>query len=303
MKTKIEKISYQGWPNCYRLANGEVELVVTGDIGPRIMRYAFAGGRNLFKEFPESLGRSGEAEWQLRGGHRLWVGPEDVRYTYAPDNDPVEVEICDGALRATQPVEPLTRLRKQIEVRLAPQGTEVEVRHRITNTNVFTMEFAAWTPTMMAQGGVGITGFPPRGTHPECLQPTNPLVMWAFTDLSDPRWRFTKKYLTLRQDPDNPVPQKLGMFNRDTWGAYLLGDELFLKRYAADPAKTYPEFNASFEIFTNADMLELETLGPMTHVEAGGSLEHVERWSLHRGIEIAEWTDEAIDRAVLPLLG
>jgi hypothetical protein len=44
---KVEKTSYQGWQNCYRVTNGEVELIVTGDIGPRVMRYGFVGGRNL----------------------------------------------------------------------------------------------------------------------------------------------------------------------------------------------------------------------------------------------------------------
>ena len=36
---KIEKASYQGWPNCYQVTNGEVELIVTGDVGPRIIRF------------------------------------------------------------------------------------------------------------------------------------------------------------------------------------------------------------------------------------------------------------------------
>ena len=63
---KIEKTNYQGWPNCYRMTNGEVELVITGDIGPRIMRYAFVGGRNLFHEFAGQMGRSGESTWQNR---------------------------------------------------------------------------------------------------------------------------------------------------------------------------------------------------------------------------------------------
>ena len=63
----IDKIDYQGWPNSYRISNGEVELIVTGDIGPRIMRYGFVGGQNLFKEYPDTLGKSGEADWQLRG--------------------------------------------------------------------------------------------------------------------------------------------------------------------------------------------------------------------------------------------
>jgi hypothetical protein len=75
---KIEKTNYQGWPNSYRISNGEVEVIVTSDIGPRIMRYAFPGGQNVFKEFAEGLGKSGEEKWQLRGGHRIWFAPEDA---------------------------------------------------------------------------------------------------------------------------------------------------------------------------------------------------------------------------------
>ena len=84
---------------------------------------------------------------------------------------------------------------------------------------------APWILTMMAQGGAGIHGFPPRGTHPEMLEPTNPLVMWAFTHLDDPRWRLSRKYLVLRQDPNNANPQKLGAYNRHTWGVKDRGIE------------------------------------------------------------------------------
>ena len=63
---------------------------------------------------------------------------------------------------------------------------------------------------MMAQGGTGISGFPPRGTHPANLEATNPLVMWAYTNLADFRWRFTRKYQTLRQDPNNKEAPKAG---------------------------------------------------------------------------------------------
>ena len=90
---KIEKTSYDGWPNCYRITNGEVELIVTTDVGPRVIRYGFVGGQNLFKEFKEQLGKSGEKEWQARGGHRLWFSPEDAKLTYALDNGPVKASI------------------------------------------------------------------------------------------------------------------------------------------------------------------------------------------------------------------
>jgi hypothetical protein len=156
---------------------------------------------------------------------------------------------------------------------------------------------------MMAPGGVAISGFPPRGTHPKDLPATNPLVMWAYTDLSDPRWKFTRKYLTLRQDPANPNAQKLGMFNPDTWAVYVLRGEAFVKRTQADPAKTYPDFGCAFETFTNGDFLEIETLGPLSKAQPGQALEHVEHWSLHRGIALGELTDRELDRVILPLVG
>ncbi|HWB98947.1 MAG TPA: hypothetical protein VG672_19700, partial [Bryobacteraceae bacterium] len=283
----IEKVNYKGWPNSYRISNGEVELIVTSDIGPRIMRYGFVGGQNLFKEFQESLGKSGESAFVLRGGHRIWAAPEDAVKTYATDNGPVRIDIHGDVLTATEPVEALTGLEKQITVTLAPQGSAVEVRHRLRNAGSSALEIAPWALTMMAQGGVAIFGFPPRGKHPEVLYPTNPLVMWAFTNLSDKRWHYTRKYLTLRQDPQNADPQKLGSFNQNTWGAYLLGSDLFIKRYqAAKSPEGYPDFGCSFETFTNADFLEIETLGPLTKLAPGASLDHIEHWTLHRNVHI-----------------
>ena len=300
---KIEKTEYKGWPNSYRISNGDVELVITSDIGPRIMRYAFPGGQNVFKEFADGLGKSGEKTWQLRGGHRIWFAPEDAVKTYATDNGPVHISIKGDVLVATEPVEPLTGLEKQITVKLAASGSHVEVLHRIRNTNKTAFELAPWALSMMAQGGVGIHGFPPRGTHPEMLAPTNPLVMFAFSDLSDKRWQFTKKYLILRQDPNNHgQPQKLGSFNQHTWSAYLLGSDLFIKHTEADPKKTYPDMGASFETFTNAEFLEQETLGPLVRLKSGESVEHIERWTLHKNVHIGEWTDAELDRVLLPIV-
>ncbi len=299
---RIEKTPYQGWSNCYRITNGEVDLVVTSDIGPRVMRFGFVGGQNLFKEYEETLGGTGEADWKLRGGHRLWTAPEDKKRTYAPDNGRIKIEYADGILTATQPVEPASGVEKQMEIHLAPQGTQVTVIHRIKNTLPWPIELAPWVLTMMTPGGMGITGHPPRGSHEENLPPTHPLVLWAFTDLSDPRWKFTKKYMMLKQDPTNVEPQKIGHFNPDTWGAYLLGTELFLKRAEADSTKTYADFGCSFEMFSRNDILELETLGPLQKVESGGSAQHTETWSLYRGVEIKDYTDFNLDRIFLPLL-
>jgi hypothetical protein len=301
-EVKVEKTEYKGWHNCYRVTNGEVELIVTGDVGPRIIRYGFVGGQNVFKEFSDQIGKTGEEKFQLRGGDRVWKAPEDPIATWAPDNVPVEIKETSNGLVARAPVEPLTNLQKEIEVSLAPSGTEVTVSHRITNHSLFTLEFAPWVLTMMARGGTEITGFPPRGRHPINLEATNPLVMWAYTNLADKRLTFTKKYLALHQDANNSEAQKVGLFNKDTWAAYLINGEAFVKRATADPSKTYTDFGCSFETFTNNEFLEIETLGPITKVAPGATVEQVEHWSLHRNVKLNTLTDENIDAVILPLV-
>lgn len=295
----IEKIAYGGWPNCWRVSNGVVEAVITSDVGPRVMRYGFAGGQNFFKEFADQMGRSGEPQWQLRGGHRIWMAPEDPVRTYAPDNGPVQVERAADGIICTELPEPLTGIEKQIALRMDPTGTGIEVTHRLRNAGTAPSRLAPWALSMMAPGGTGIHAFPPRGTHPEMLAPTNPLVMWAFTNLADPRWRLLERYLVLRQDPANPVPQKLGSFHPHTWAAYLLNGELFVKRYEApgDPS-LYPDFGCSFEMFTNADFLELETLGPVATLAPGDAVTHVERWSAFRDVRVDRWDDAGLDAAL-----
>jgi hypothetical protein len=299
---QVEKTQYKGWKNCYRITNGEVELIVTGDVGPRIIRFGFVSGQNLFKEYSEQLGKSGEAKFQLRGGDRVWKAPEDPIATWEPDNAPVDVQITPTGVVAREQIEPGTKLQKEIEISLAPSGSNVAVSHRITNHSLFPLEFAPWALTMMAPGGTVVSGFPPRGHHPQNLEATNPLVMWAYTNMSDPRMRFTRKYLTLRQDPTNGDAQKIGMFNRDTWAAYLLNSEMFVKRTTADPSKTYPDFGCSFETFTNNEFLEVETLGSMAKVVPGQTVELVEHWGLFRNVQVNSLTDEEIDRSILPLV-
>lgn len=301
-EVKVERIDYKGWHDCYRVTNGEVELVITADVGPRIIRFAFVGGQNVFKEFPDQLGKTNEKQFQLRGGARVWKAPEDPVATWAPDNVPVEISVTSNGLVATAPVEPLTQLQKQLEITMADRGTQVRVVHRIVNRGLFPLQYSAWAITMMAPGGLAISGFPPRGKHPEKLEPTNPLVMWAYTNLSDRRWLFTRKYLTLRQDASLSEPQKLGMFNPESWGAYLLNGEAFLKRASVPSGLAYPDFGCSLEFFTNNEFLEMETLGPLTTVPPGKSAEQVEHWSLHRDVRVSELSDESLETAILPLL-
>ena len=300
MSTKIEQVSWGGWPHCYRLSNPEIELILTADVGPRVIRCGFVGGPNVFKEYAGEMGGCGETTWKIRGGHRVWVAPERANITYELDNHPVKVTVVGDVVEATSPIDPRTGLQKTLILKL--EGRRVTATNRVANTTLFPIRCAAWGPTVMAPGGLGITGFPPRGSHPEDLEPVNPLVMWSYTDFSDSRWRFTSKYVTLRQDPQAISAQKLGLFNAHTFGAYLLDGHLFLKQFHPDPHKTYSDMGCSYQSFTNRDMLELETMGPYELVAPGTYTEFTETWSLDRGVLLAGISDAALDAMLLPRL-
>src|ERR1035437_959987 len=86
----MEIVGFGGWPNCIRLANEQIDLVATTDVGPRVIRLGFIGGQNLFKEYSATLGRTDDTEFHPYGGHRLWHAPEAFPRSYSPDNGPVE---------------------------------------------------------------------------------------------------------------------------------------------------------------------------------------------------------------------
>jgi len=295
----VKKIAYAGWENCYRIANGTVELVVTADVGPRIIRYALEGGENMFKEYPDMVGKTGGDEWLIYGGHRLWHSPEAKPRCYSPDNFPVEVTESGGCVHTRQPIEPETGIEKELDIRLAPQGPRVTVTHRLRNTLPWTLELAPWALTVMGEGAKAIIPLPARGSQDENLLPTSAMSLWAYTDMADPRWTWGRGHVMLQQDPALSDPQKLGAMVPDGWAAAARLGNLFVKRFRHDPCARYPDWGCSVETYTNADMLELETVAPLVKLEPGCAVEHVEDWFLFGGVP-APATDADVERDVLP---
>lgn len=282
-------VSYLGREDNVRLANAEVELVMPSAYGPRVMRYARLGGRNVFGEIsPAQQGNQtpfGEL-WHIYGGHRLWYAPEGDPRSYYPDNQPVRVEAEGARVRLIQTVESHSRLEKVIEVRLADRGSEVTVEHRLTNHGSFEVELAPWSLSVMAQGGLGIFPQSPYAPHPQVLAPARPLVLWPFTRMNDPRWTWGDRLFFLRQDPARPEPQKVGFYNDRGFMAYALPEVTFLKKHQPLPG-AHADFGCNAETFTNDAILELETLGPLTRLAPGATAVHYEQWFLFDALDLA----------------
>ena len=286
-----EIVAFHGWTNNLRLTNGVVELIVTLDVGPRILVYRKCGGFNPLNVYGDQTGTTGESVWRNRGGHRLWIAPEDNVKTYFPDNAPVAWEkLGELGVRLRPPPETSNGIQKEMDITLAPTGSAVTIVHRLIRLEAAPVRLAPWALTVMAAGGIAVVPQPEMGQHPRDLLPNRNLVLWPYTDMSDPRWRFGRKYILLRQNSAG-VPTKIGLSHQPGCCGYLAGGVFFVKRYPWNPTAVYPDNGCNFEMFSNARMVELESLGPLAHLHGQQTLEHVEQWELHDMPEIFNYMD------------
>lgn len=298
-----ETVPFGGWNNCLRLSNAEAELIVTLDVGPRILSYRRPGGANVLKNYQGQLGGCGEKEWMIRGGHRLWIAPEDEVLSYHRDNEPVSwVSEGDGRVVISSRMASPHPLRKDLSITLADKGSRVDLLHSITNEGSSPITLATWALTVMAPGGTEIIPQPPLGEHPRDLLPNRTAVLWPYTDLSDRRWKLGRSYFLLRQQADG-TPTKIGLAHGERWIGYLLGEDLFLKTFPLVKGAAYPDGGCNFETFTNADMLEIESLGPLATLQPGECTSHPETWHLAEAPAGIDPDDEtSLSKLLTPIL-
>lgn len=299
----MTKVDYHGWPNSYRIGNGLIEAVVVTDVGPRIVELGPAGGPNLFYTRPAELGGRGEPHWVFRGGWRLWVSPERIETTYALDNAPCTVEITEGTtLRVTAPIQPAAGIQKRIDVTLDSSRPRLRVVSRITNLSDRALTYAAWSLPVLRPGG---RAFVPLDVgSPTAFDAIRRLILWSYTELADPRYRFRDRLVEIDHARVKPAPagqegrrddeSKIGVDSSQGWAAYLLDGILFLKRFPHDRAGTYPDGGSTIEVYSSHEFLELEHLGPLTVIEPGQSIVFPEDWWVFQGASIPAEAEPAL---------
>jgi hypothetical protein len=298
----MERLTYLDLPNCYRLSNGEVEVIVTTDVGPRVIRYGFCGEENILGELPDDLLETELGQFKPWGGHRLWIAPESMPDSYAPDNSEVEHQVeGSDTIRLRRSPEPRTRIQKEMIITLDAEGSGITIRHKIINRNLTAIDAAPWALTIMRGGGEAILPQEPYRSHDEYLLPARPLVLWHYTDLTDPRWSIGRNYIRLRTDATLSEPQKIGIMNKQGWAAYHHHQTLFVKRFDYEEGASYPDYGSNNEVYTAGSFIEVETLGPLRRLEPGMAAEHVERWYLFRNVTRGE-TETEIDAAIRTLV-
>lgn len=283
---KIATVDFLQWKNCLKLSNESAELIVSTELGPRIISYRAAGGKNFFAIFEDAVAHPDPAKqtWKSFGGHRLWMAPEVFPRTYYPDYEPVEHYFDGKTLFLKCVTEKGVGLQKEIEITMEPDSSRVTVLHRVYNRHCFPVEFAPWALSVMAPGGrlvIPQEPYVPHGKNPgETFLPARALVLWPFTNMSDPRFCWGEKYVTIRENETMPAKQKIGVVNKVGWMAYDLNGGLLVIHHPYEEGAAYPDCGCNAEFFTRGGMLEMESLGPLRKIEPDDCAELAEHWEI-----------------------
>ena len=296
--------SYKDYGRCVVISNGVIEAYVTVDLGPRIIRFGFVDGQNIMcdnrkafepmtdKKYTDYFGE-GKA-WESFGGHRVWLTTESYPETYTPDDEKVSYTVTEFGAIFEANDDTKNGVKKSFEIKMDDDDANMQIATKIKNISSQNKEFAVWCISVATTDGTFII---PMNTNDTGLLHNRQISVWPYTDLSDKRLRFGKKYVTINQDVNATCPLKLGFDLNAGQVYYVVGDNVFCKKYQNNhPNGNYPDNNVSFETYTNNVMIEIENLSEVKNVAPGEFNTMVETWSLiKKPCEVDTNCDNSID--------
>ncbi len=283
----IRSLTYGGWTGAQRLQNPTVTLTAVPEIA-RIMQFSLTGSPNLIWQNPALEGQLADPQqtqqgsWRNFGGAKLWVAPQSAWNStlgnwppdYEIDSAPCNVFVKDPhtLILEGQP-SPTKGVQYRREIGLVYQGADLI--YTLTNVSDYPISWGIW---MVFQAIPGGTVFLPA-THdtqfwldPQFsgLEATRP------EDLS-----YQKQDQVYVLDHAQSIHKtKLFSISDQGWLAYWVADQVFFLLYDPDSAALYPKGEGSTEVFTDADYVELEHIGPLVHLDPDQSTSLQESWRI-----------------------
>ena len=253
---------------------------IARDLGPRIVSCRRAGGASMFAQLPGEGIQTDSGWFSFVGGHRLWVAPEVPELTYLPDDRPPTIDETSTGVSITEPEggQPIIR---RIDIDAADD--RLIVTHTVRNASEDVLVVAPWAITQFAVGGTAVVPLAREGRDPLGLQASDVVVRWPYTRLDAPELTYHDDWVGVTAS-DRRQRLKIGTTNPRGWLAYQLGGQTFVKStLPADDGSGHADLGATAQCFRDHRFLELETLGPLTELRPGASVDHVEVWALLAG--------------------
>lgn len=223
-------------------------------------------------------------DFYFRGGHRLWHAPESMPRTYIPDPGELRITKLTNGVFMEEPTEPVSGIRKQIEILLDPGFPSVRLTHTLVNEGLWPVELAPWAITQFRLGGTVILPMPVGDVDPAGLLPNRQISFWPYARINDPRLKLDDKFVLFKAGALLP-PFKFGYFNPHGWMAYWLDGVLFRKTFEVGASLLHPDHNCNAELYCNDRFVELESLGPLTTLQPKESVTHLETWEIQDGLD------------------
>lgn len=292
----IENGEYKGLA-CEWVKNDLIRVAVTTKRGPRAIFFGWLTGENLFAELLDVTIPSQNGPYYLLGGHRVWHAPEWSTRTYWPETQPISVEKSAHGVKVTLASDG-SAIEKALDFQMDSRLPIVKVTHSLKNTGLWPVELAPWAITQCRLGGTVLLPQPVEPADSEALLPNKRYSFWPYTNFTDGRIVFGRE-MTLLHAKAAP-PTKLGYRNHAGWAGYWLDGTLFTKRFDPQLSANHPDFGCNCECYCNDAFVEVETLGAITKLSPGATVEHTETWQLFNNM--ARPADEASALAIAKLV-
>ena len=263
-QVSIERTTYEGFTNAWRMRNAEVELVVVPEIG-RITRYGLIGGSNVLWS-----GRAADGTvwlvgaWKNWGGDKVWVWPQTGwpnragRSWPPPGDGPVQrwdASLAGGRLLMTGPEIEGYGCRAVRELALAPTGTAVTLVTRLEAIGAACLDgLAVWSVTQIPAA-------------PEVAARLSPDAVGEGVHDPSPGWPAPQReggWLRFRRPGDRGCKS---FVDADRW-TVAVGDRLFVQELLPGVGRAYrPGERAQLFTSPDAEPWRPASIGPVTELE------------------------------------
>lgn len=276
MSISIKEINNINYGRCINISNGLLDVVVTIDYGPRIIKYCPKNAKNLFYydnereySFPQNITNTNEL-FYLYGGHRMWVSTETGEKSTYPDNIPIVYSPISEGVKLSIPRYDAQGIDLSMDIILTQETTDIMVVHSVKNISNTPKEISINADTALCKKGFV---YSMQSNREQSIR------LYKSSKWKDKRLFIGNDYVTV--DANNGDEFIIGIKNAYGRCGYIDDDVEFDKQYIHNPDMEYNDKDISTKIKIFNNYISLNTISPLYIVESGETIRFVESWRYH----------------------
>lgn len=279
----ITEINYKDYNKCLRITNNLVELVISIENEVRIIKYAYIGCENHFRE---------ENGCNDVGGHRFgYTNQVNHKVDFISD-DPITYQEIENGIRIIQNIEKWTQMRKIIEIIFEENSSRIKIIYKVISLNAFDINISLSSSTVVRGGGISILPLI-RGDNND--SPDKSLVFWPYSNLRDSRVYLGDKYIVMKVNHDIQDKFRIGINSKVAF--YYNDHSMFVKEFdnINESSLFYPNKGCNYESLITENYLEMQSNSPVYKLSVNNCIIHTEIWNIYRDVDL-DSIDSFVDR-------